>query len=157
TMAEGAAILGEAKVYEDGSWRASVPPYSPIHVQPVDEFDLAIRNQTTWIQGMPGESRISGGCHESRVDPNLRGGQQLTIAAAEFEQGRGEDFMRPITERTEYPWYAATDASNVNEIQKIFDARCVSCHNETTNGDGPQEFYELVMNNTITGESTSYQ
>ena len=157
TMAEGAAILGEAKVYEDGSWRASVPPYIPIHVQPVDEFDLAIRNQTTWIQGMPGESRICGGCHESRVDPNLPGGQQLTIAAAEFEQGRGEDFMRPITERTEYPWYAATDASNVNEIQKIFDARCVSCHNETTNGDGPQEFYELVMNNTITGESTSYQ
>src|SRR5262249_21603963 len=33
TMAEGAAILGEAPVLADGSWRASVPPFIPMHLQ----------------------------------------------------------------------------------------------------------------------------
>jgi len=71
TMAEGAAILGEATVEADGSWLANLPPYIPMHLQPIDEFDMSIRSQTTWIQGMPGESRVCGGCHEDRNKPNM--------------------------------------------------------------------------------------
>ncbi|HEY4106362.1 MAG TPA: hypothetical protein VGM44_20825, partial [Polyangiaceae bacterium] len=135
TMAEGAAILGEAKVEADGSWLADLPPYIPMHLQPIDEFDLSIRSQTTWIQGMPGEDRVCGGCHEDRNQPNLPGGQALTIAA-----GRGaENFLQPIATRTEYPWdYAnpnADGSANANEIQALLNAKCVSCHNGTTNGD----------------------
>jgi len=147
TMAEGAAILGEATVYADGSWLAEIPPYVPVHLQPVDEFDLAIRNQTTWIQGMPGEDRVCGGCHENRTGPSLSAGQALTVAA-----GKGpQNFLKPIAARVEYPWYAANDAANPNEIQKLLDAKCVSCHNGTTNGDGAQEFYEISMSNELTG------
>jgi len=47
TMAEGAAIVGEAEVNSDGSWLAEVPPYIPMHLQPIDRYDLAIRSQTT--------------------------------------------------------------------------------------------------------------
>jgi len=151
TMAEGAAMLGEAQVYSDGSWLAHIPPYVPVHLQPVDEFDLAIRNQTTWIQGMPGEDRVCGGCHESRTSPNLPGGQQITVAT-----GRGpENFMIPVASRTEYPWYGANDSGNVNEIQKIFDAKCVSCHNETTNGGQAQTFYTVTVESTTSGEVLS--
>lgn len=153
TMAEGAAILGEAEVQEDGSWLAEIPPFVPVHLQPIDEFDLAIRNQTTWIQGMPGESRVCGGCHESRTDANLPGGQALTIAASKG----AENFVKPVLERVEYPWAYADDDANPNEIQKIFDASCVSCHNETTNGNGAQQYYTITMNNDLTGESTAYQ
>ena len=71
TMAEGAALLGEATVRSDGSWLADIPPYVPVHLQPIDEFELAIRNQTTWIQGMPGEDRVCGGCHEDRTGKNV--------------------------------------------------------------------------------------
>jgi hypothetical protein len=81
TMAEGAAILGEAEVQTDRSWLAQIPPYVPVHLQPIDEFDMAIRSQTTWIQGMPGEGRVCGGCHEDRTGSNVGAGQQLTIAA----------------------------------------------------------------------------
>jgi Hydrazine synthase alpha subunit middle domain len=154
TMAEGAAILGEAKVEADGSWLADLPPYVPIHLQPIDEFDLSIRSQTTWIQGMPGENRVCGGCHEDRNQPNLpnAGTGPLTIAA-----GRGaENFMMPIENRTEYPWANATDAANPNEIQALLNAKCVSCHNGTTNGDQPQEFYTLSMSNAVLGTSTNY-
>jgi hypothetical protein len=139
TMAEGAALIGEAKVESDGSWLANVPPYIPMHLQAVDEFELAIRNETTWIQGMPGEDRVCGGCHEDRTQPSLPGGQAVTNA-----RGRGpEDFMTPVLERVEYPWAGANDTANENQIQTILNARCVSCHNETTNGDGPQEFYTV--------------
>lgn len=151
TMAEGAAILGEARVYEDGSWMAEVPPYVPIHLQPIDRFDLAIRNQTTWIQGMPGEGRVCGGCHEDRTKPVLPAEQALTTAA-----GNGpERFNLAIADRIEYPWYEATTAGNPNEIQALLDAKCSSCHNETTNGSKAQEFYEVAMTDAVSGETTA--
>ncbi|HEY0469576.1 MAG TPA: hypothetical protein VGC79_35545, partial [Polyangiaceae bacterium] len=155
TMAEGAAILGEAKVESDGSWLANIPPYVPVHLQPIDQFDLSIRSQTTWIQGMPGESRVCGGCHEDRNQANLPslGSGALTIAA-----GRGpENFMKPVDSRTEYPWAKANDASNPNEIQALLNAKCVSCHNGTTNGDKPQEFYTVTMTNTLLMTATDYK
>lgn len=153
TMAEGAALIGEAKVEADGSWLANVPPYVPMHLQAVDEFELAIRNETTWIQGMPGEDRVCGGCHEDRTQPSLPGGQGITIA-----RGRGpEDFMVPVLERTEYPWAGANDEGNPNQIQTLFDQKCASCHNEETNGDKPQEFYEVADMNAVTGDSYSYR
>src|SRR5690606_19111810 len=148
TMAEGAALLGEARVYSDGSWSAEIPPFIPVHLQAVDEFDLAIRNQTTWIQGMPGEDRQCGGCHDDRAKPFRISEQQLPAAV-----GAGpEDFMIPVLDRTEYPWAAANDARNANEIQQIFNQYCVSCHHETTNGSGAQTFYSVSMTE---GETTT--
>lgn len=117
TMHEGAAILGEARVHSDGSWKAMIPPYMPVHLQPIDRFDLAIRNQMLWIQGMPGESRTCGGCHESRTG-SVEGLE--TIA-----QNKPEDFVKPVSERIELPWFAATTGKNV---QEVFESRCVSCH-----------------------------
>lgn len=151
TMAEGAALLGEAPVYGDGSWSAQVPPFIPVHLQAVDEFDLAIRNQTTWIQGMPGEDRSCGGCHEDRTEPFDIGRQQLPDAVA----AGSEDFMIAVMNRTEYPWAGATTAGNTNEIQPILNQYCVSCHNETQNGDGAQTFYSVSMTEGET--TTTYQ
>ncbi|MCC6215780.1 MAG: hypothetical protein IT376_13020 [Polyangiaceae bacterium] len=153
TMAEGAALIGEADVYADGSWLAAVPPYVPVHLQPVDEFDLAIRSQTLWIQAMPGEDRVCGGCHENRTGQIIPGAQALTIAG-----GKGpQPMMQPIAERIEYPWAYANDPANPNEVQKLFDAKCVSCHNETTNGSGPQTFYTLTMANGTLGTSEEFR
>ena len=157
TMAEGAAILGEAKVEGDGSWLAKLPPYVPMHLQPIDEFDMSIRSQdhSGSAKGMPGENRVCGGCHEDRNAPNLpnAGTGPLTIAA-----GRGpENFMLPIDSRTEYPWAKANDAANPNEIQALLNTRCVSCHNGTTNGDKAQEFYTVSMSNAVLGTNTDYK
>jgi hypothetical protein len=151
TMAEGAALLGEAVVREDGSWLAEIPPYVPVHLQPIDEFDLMIRNQTTWIQGMPGESRVCGGCHERRTEPFSPSEGQLTLAAAE-----PQDFTGAVSERQEYPWAGANAGSEASEIQALLTAKCASCHNETTNGDGPQETYTIAMTDEISGEVTNY-
>jgi hypothetical protein len=147
TMDEGAAVLGEAPVYGDGSWLANVPPYIPIHLQPYDKFGMSLRNQRLWIQGMPGESRVCGGCHESRTgDNNLGINQNLTAAAS-----RPESFDKtPIAMRQEYPWDVVVQPA-------IKAAKCDTCHNDTTNGSKPQTFYTLTSTDRTTGMMTSYQ
>lgn len=155
TMAEGAAVLGEAEVYDDGSWLAAIPPYVPVHLQAIDEFELAIRNQTLWIQGMPGEDRVCGGCHESRKSPVLPSQQALTTAAGKGDPsaaGHPMNFNKPVNQRVEYPWYKADAGFEGNEIQKLLDAKCVSCHNA-----GTTEYYTVTMTNELTGETTPYQ
>ena len=65
-------------------------------------------------------------------------------------------FMIPVMNRVEYPWSQANDPANPNQIQTLFNNKCVSCHNETTNGSGPQEFYTVASANEITGDAYSY-
>jgi len=118
TMHEGAAILGEPPVYADGSWLANIPPYLPVHLQPIDRFDLAIRNQLLWIQAMPGESRVCGGCHESRTG-------DITSLTTVAQQKGPTNLVKPIAERVELPWFGAATGA---QVQNVLDAKCVSCH-----------------------------
>lgn len=123
TMHEGAAILGEAEVHSDGSWAAQVPPYLPMHLQPIDRFDMSIRNQLLWIQAMPGETRTCGGCHESRK------GDVASLTTVAQQRGPTK-MLNAIQDRVELPWYQAVTGSNV---QDVFDAKCVSCHSGGAN------------------------
>jgi hypothetical protein len=123
TMHEGAAILGEADVQPDHSWEAHVVPYLPYHLQPIDRFGLAIRNELLWIQAMPGENRTCGGCHESRA--NAASGTQGATLAQQLPLDRKDYSHIAVADRTELPWYAAKSGRNV---QDVFDAKCVSCH-----------------------------
>jgi hypothetical protein len=123
TMHEGAAILGEAEIQPDGSWEAHVVPYLPYHLQPIDRFGMAVRNQMLWIQAMPGENRTCGGCHESRAETALATAgatlaQQLPLAEKNYSD-------RTIAERIELPWAGAVEGDNV---QDLLDAKCASCH-----------------------------
>jgi hypothetical protein len=64
--------------------------------------------------------------------------------------------MTPVLQRIEYPWAAANVATNPNQIQTLLTAKCASCHNEKTNGNGPQEFYTVSAMNKTTGAMYSY-
>jgi hypothetical protein len=152
TMDEGAAVLGEAPVYGDGSWLANIPPYIPVHLQPVDKFGLAIRNQRLWVQGMPGENRVCGGCHESRTGDNDLGiNQNLTVA---FAQG-AQNFVKPVVDRQEYPWDGAP--AGVATVQALLTEKCATCHNDTQNGSKPQTFYTVTQTSRTTGTATEYK
>ena len=141
TMFEGAAVLGEAKVYGDKSWLANVPPYIPIHLQPIDQYGLAIRNQQLWIQGMPGEDRRCVGCHESRTG---QGVPALGANPTQAEQQTPQPFTEDIASRTEYPWDL--------KVQPILNANCISCHNSTTTS-----YYTITRTDPTTGQVTPYQ
>jgi hypothetical protein len=141
TMFEGAAVLGEAPIYNDGSWLANVPPYIPIHLQPIDKYGLAIRNQQLWIQGMPGEDRRCFGCHESRTGQGVPAlGQNPTVA----EQHGPEVFTEAIANRTEYPWN--------DKVQPVLDKYCTSCHNSSTTS-----YYFVTRTDPVSGQTTTYK
>lgn len=150
TMHEGAAILGETPVYEDGSWRAEVPPYLPYHLQPIDRYGMSIRNQMLWIQAMPGETRNCGGCHESRSET-----VQPRMGATTLAQHAGADTSTnvPITERIELPWY---NAASVENVQDVFDRHCVSCHSGGPNDPYDGRFYTVTVT-TMEGEMLEYE
>jgi len=151
TMHEGAAILGEVPVQADGSWEAKVVPYLPYHLQPIDKFGMSIRNQMLWIQGMPGETRRCGGCHESRVGTAITNNAPTTLA-----QQAPMDLSRiAIADRQERPWFAATSGDNV---QDIFNRSCVSCHDGGANDPYAGDSYTItVPAESPTGMATTYE
>jgi len=143
TMFEGAAVLGEAPVYKDGSWLVDVPPYLPMHLQPIDAYGLAIRNQQLWIQGMPGEVRRCVGCHESRTGQGVpRLGQNPTVA--EQQHPTQTPFTEEIAKRAEYPWDV--------KVQPILNSKCVSCHNSQTT-----QYYSISQTDPLSGKTTLYK
>ena len=142
TMHEGAAVIGEAPVYNDGSWLADVPPYIPMHLQPIDKFGMSIRSQGLWMQGMPGESRKCGGCHESRTGTNT---QALGNATAD-QHGAEPFYQTPLATRIqdgEYGWNT--------RIQPLLTAKCASCHNSTKT-----TYYQLTRTDPVSGQTTTY-
>jgi len=142
TMFEGAAVLGEAPVFADGSWLADVPSYLPMHLQPIDQYGLAIRNQQLWIQGMPGEDRRCIGCHESRTGQGVPAfGQNPTVAEL---HGAANFYQTPIADRVEFPWDV--------KVQPVLDAKCVQCHNSSTTS-----YYYVSRTDPLTGQQTTYQ
>jgi hypothetical protein len=142
TMHEGAAVLGEAPVYPDGSWLANIPPYIPVHLQPIDKFGMSIRSQGTWIQGQAGEDRRCVGCHESRTGQGVPAFGQNPTAA---EQHGAENYLLPVATRVgnEYGW-------NVRE-SPILEAKCAGCHNSSTT-----TYYQLTETDPVTGLQTTY-
>lgn len=149
TMHEGAAILGETPVYADGSWSAQVPGYLPYHLQPLDQYGLAIRNQMLWIQAMPGESRQCGGCHSSRSAEVIPRMGPTTIAQT---TGPDTSTFRVIPDRIELPWAGAASRANV---QDIFDAHCTSCHDGGASDPYAGRSYHVSVT-TMEGEMLEY-
>ncbi|MBT8493879.1 MAG: hypothetical protein KJO07_12575, partial [Deltaproteobacteria bacterium] len=41
---EGAAVLGIARVHDDGSWGARIPANVPVHMQAIDAYGMSLRN-----------------------------------------------------------------------------------------------------------------
>ncbi|MBS2017581.1 MAG: hypothetical protein JST00_32170 [Deltaproteobacteria bacterium] len=160
TMDEGAAILGEAKVEADGSWLAEIPPFIPVHVQPIDKYGMSIRNQRLWIQGMPGEDRRCVGCHEQRSGIGApRIGQNPTVA----EQRQAERFLQPIAERRELPW--ALDLVKYPQdpqapakvvIQDLLNKKCASCHSGGPNDPFAGQSYTVTATTPATGTAQAY-
>lgn len=148
TMDEGAAVLGEAPVYGDGSWLADIPAFVPVHLQPIDKFGMSIRSQNLWIQGMPGEDRRCVGCHESRTGKGTpRIGQNPTVA----EQRQAERFLAGVSDREEVPW-DKNDLAGKSFVQSLLDQKCVQCHNAQTTS-----YYTVTRTDPATGQTGTYR
>jgi cytochrome c553 len=111
------AVLGVTPVEADGSARFLVPAGKPILFQALDEQGFAYQTMRSSTSLMPGERVSCVGCHENK----------MTVSASALK--RVAAMRRPAAELTPTP-ESGRPYGFVENVQPIFDAKCVSCHND---------------------------
>lgn len=143
TMFEGHAQLGIAKVEEDGSWLATVPPNIPLHLQTVDKFGMSTFNEPVWFSGKAGEARVCEGCHGDRAKAhNINPG--ITQAFAVGPTAMMQATTRANRRSTSFTRDAIIGVPWNTSLQSIFDAKCVSCHDGSERADGANPSYTIT-------------
>ena len=111
-------ILGEAKVYEDGSALFTVPARKPVYFQALDERGCAVQTMRSWSTLQAGEYAACIGCHEHKntAPPARDYGFSLAMKAG----------PQPLE-----PFYGPPRGfSFPHGIQPILDRHCVRCHKD---------------------------
>ncbi len=112
-------VLGDAKVYDDGSVCFNVPARTPVYFQALDKNGHVVQSMRTWSTLQPGEKFSCVGCHESK-DETPAATSKPTIAMRNGPQELA-------------PFYGpARGFSFTREIQPIIDRHCIGCHNDRT-------------------------
>lgn len=112
------AVLGEAKVYEDGSALFTVPARKPVYFQALDERGCAVQTMRSWSTLQPGEYNACVGCHDNKntAPPAREYGFSLAMKA-------GPQALAPF-------YGPPRGFSFPHEIQPILDRHCVRCHKD---------------------------
>jgi len=129
-------ILGDAKIYEDGSAIFTVPAKTPVYFQILDENGCAIQTMRSWSTLQPGETFSCLGCHEAKNSAPISEGQ-VTMAMKAGAQDL-EPFYGP-----------PRGFSFPKEIQPILDRNCVKCHK----GESPDLPFSLTSHENIDEQS----
>ena len=111
------AVLGEAKVYEDGSALFTVPARKPVYFQALDERGRAVQTMRSWSTLQPGEYFACVGCHDNKnTAPPREYGFSLAMKA-------GPQALAPF-------YGPPRGFSFPHEIQPILDRHCIRCHKD---------------------------
>jgi hypothetical protein len=112
------AVLGQAKVYADGSALFTVPAYTPVYFQALDERGCAVQTMRSWSTLQPGEYFGCVGCHEHKntAPPTENYGFSLAMRA-------GPQNLEPF-------YGPPRGFSFPKEIQPILDRHCIRCHKD---------------------------
>jgi hypothetical protein len=126
-------VLGEAKIFEDGSASFKVPARTPLYFEVLDSNGCMIAGMRSWATLMPGEIFSCLGCHENKNEAPVSGNVALANKAQMLDknlgvEGKGFDFPKMV--------------------QPIFDDKCKSCHSSSSHASGFDLTGDLVMNNS---------
>jgi hypothetical protein len=142
---DGQARLTEAPIGSDGSFKALIPANTPVRLQLIDKFGMALAasgpggdtaSEPVWIQGRSGEARICGGCHEDRTKAiALAPGSSILQAAGSPDLMSAVD--RTSRASTTYTYDKVVGVPWDKAVQPIFDAHCVDCHDGTAGAANP--------------------
>ncbi len=109
-------ILGDVPVEADGSVYFEMPSDRFVFFQVLDTNGLMVQAMRSGTSLQPGEQAGCTGCHESRYDSPPPQAGVLPLA------------LRKAPSRLK-PWYGPErDFSYLAEVQPVFDAHCVKCH-----------------------------
>jgi hypothetical protein len=112
---EAKEVLGEAKIYEDGSASFKVPARTPVFFQVLDSMGYCIATMRSWSTLMPGERFSCYGCHEDKNASLPPIGAILAGAPRKLETPLGIE-NKPFDYK--------------QMVQPIFDNKCTGCHTE---------------------------
>ena len=125
-------VLGEARVYDDGSAFFTVPARTPVYFQAIDERGHVAQTMRSWSTLQPGENQACAGCHEPKNTAPPAMSYNATLALRAGAQ-------------TLDPFYGpARGFSFPKEIQPILDRHCVSCHKDRDLKMEPERLKSLV-------------
>lgn len=113
-------IIGDATVYEDGSAMFEVPARTPVYFQLLDTKNRVIQTMRSWTTLMPRENFSCVGCHEDKNETPVSTTRTMAMA-------HGVETLTPF-------YGAPRGFSFQKEIQPIFDAHCMRCHNLKADG-----------------------
>lgn len=136
-------ILGTIDIEEDGSALFQVPARSPLYFQALDENDRVVQTMRSWSTLQPGEIQSCVGCHEHK--------NSVPLAAHPVSQAMNKP-VQPIRpegrdERT---------FSYIQEVQPIWDAHCIACHNGVNHAMSLKGDLKVVEGQTKRKFSDSY-
>jgi len=109
-------VIGETKIYSDGSAFFQAPARMPLYFQIVDANGYVIQSMRSWSTLMPGENFACIGCHE---DKNATSPPTRTTLAMRAGPKPLENFYGP-----------PRGFSFIKEIQPILDKHCIKCHKD---------------------------
>lgn len=108
-------VIGLANVESDGSARFIVPAKVPLLFQVLDAKSQAWRTMRSTTSLMPGERVSCVGCHEPKREA---GAHTATVSEA----------MKKPAQKLVVPPEGGRPWGFVENVQPIFDKKCVSCH-----------------------------
>jgi mono/diheme cytochrome c family protein len=111
------AVLGTARIEPDGSARFFVPAEKAVLFQVLDSDGFAWRTMRSTTSLMRGERVSCVGCHEAKYEVSA------TAAAARLAMKRPAEELKVPPEGGR-PW------GFMENVQPIFDRKCVSCHGD---------------------------
>lgn len=123
------ALLGVVPIESDGSAYFRVPANKNIFLQVLDENFLALQTERTFINYMDGETRSCIGCHEQNRE---------AAATAVGTLGKALALRKPPRKLSAQPDGLPSPRTFdfERQIQPIFDAHCVECHNNSDKKGG---------------------
>ena len=120
--------LGIAPVEEDGSACFYVPADRAIYFQALDANFRAVQTERTYVNYRPGERRACVGCHETQ-----REAPTLVNPVTPLAMKRKPSILQPQPNNSE----AELTFDYDRQVQPIWDAKCIQCHNGETNSPTP--------------------
>lgn len=112
---EAKEVLGEAKIYPDGSASFQVPARTPVYFEVIDSNGCMIAGMRSWATLMPGETFACYGCHENK--------SEAPPTAPTFLAGDGKP------QKLDTPLGIENKGFDYKEmVQPILEKHCVSCH-----------------------------
>ncbi len=164
TNFEKQRVIGYAPIRPDGSFSVEVPANRSLHMQTLDENGHMLVNQLTWVQVMPGETRLCTGCHDSHDRDKIIDDLdiQLDKTVVNTAQGRQYDsgfnnavnVMQHVAARPDtMDFFDKARPSRGNTVQAVFNRRCISCHGNGSPAGGLR--LEMIAGDFLNADETT--